>query len=83
MKDNYRFIAVLEYCDNSIGVYFPDLDGCISGGDTTDEAIDNASEVLKLHLYGMEKDNDIIPNPSSIDKIKLDPNEVAVVVEVY
>ncbi len=83
MKDNYKFIAILEYGTSTIGVYFPDLDGCITGGDNVDEAIKNASDVLKLHLYGMEKDNDVIPEPSSISDFKLESNEVAIIVDIY
>lgn len=83
MKDNYKFIAILEYGTNTIGVYFPDLDGCITGGDNVDEAIQNASDVLKLHLYGMEEDKEEIPEPSSISDFNLDFNEETVIVDIY
>lgn len=82
-KNNYRFLAVLECEENSVGVYFPDLMGCITGGDTVDEAIESAYEVLKLHLYGMEQDNDIIPEPCNITSLNLNQNEVAVMIDVY
>jgi predicted RNase H-like HicB family nuclease len=32
------------------GVSFPDLPGCVSGGDTLDEARAMAAEALALHL---------------------------------
>lgn len=83
MKNIYRYIAVIEQEKDTIGVYFPDLDGCITGGDNIDEAIENANEVLKLHLFAMEQDNDVIPEPCSLTSLKLNNNEAPVFIEVY
>ena len=83
MKNNYRFIAVLEQEKESFGVYFPDLDGCITGGDSLDEAIENAKEVLKLHLFTMEQDGDIIPEPCKLTDLHLENNEIPIITEVY
>ena len=47
--------AVLERGeDGGFGVFFPDLDGCITLGDTAAEAAENAREALSLHLEAME-----------------------------
>lgn len=59
------YLAVLEPSEDSYGVFFPDLPGCISLGDTIAEAQENAQEALSLHIYGMEKDGDTIPKPST------------------
>lgn len=83
MQDYYCYVAVLEHGEDSIGVYFPDILGCISGGDNINEAIESANEALKLHLYSMEKDNDIIPKPSLITDLKLDENEVPILINVF
>ncbi len=45
-------------------VYFPDLQGCISRGNTLAEAQKNAEEALDLHIYGSEKDGDPISPPT-------------------
>jgi len=59
------YFAVFEPTGNGgYSVYFPDLPGCISCGNTIDEAQTMATEALGLHLYGLEKDNDKIPSPS-------------------
>lgn len=86
--DKYHFIAIFEYTksedDNDIiGVYFPDLPGCISCGDNTENAVEMAKEALSLHLYGMESDGDEIPVPSEISKIEFDKNEIPMLIEVY
>ena len=55
----------------------------VSNADNMDEAVKSAKEVLALHLFGMEEDNIEIPSPSSISKIKLDKNQIPLLVDVY
>ncbi|NJD01704.1 MAG: HicB family protein [Ruminiclostridium sp.] len=60
------YFAVFEPSTNgTFGVYFPDLPGCISLGDNFENAQAMAGEVLGLHLWGMEKDGDLIPVPTA------------------
>lgn len=83
-KDIYIYPAILtQYKDNNIGITFPDLPGCVSDADAMEEAVKNAKEVLALHLFGMEEDNIEIPEPSPIDKLKLDKNDIPLLVNVY
>lgn len=82
-KDNYTFPAIFSYDDDGISIEFPDLPGCLSCAETTDEAMNMAKEVLSLHLYGMEEDNDLIPEPSSIKQLDLSKNQIPVLIEVY
>jgi predicted RNase H-like HicB family nuclease len=49
------------------GVVFPDFPGCVSGGDTVQEAALNAAEALAMHVEGMVEADDQIPAPSAID----------------
>jgi predicted RNase H-like HicB family nuclease len=58
--------------DTSYGVSFPDVQGCISAGDTFEEAIENASVALAGHLAVMEADGDPIPNARSLEELKQD-----------
>lgn len=59
------YLAIFEPSADGYGVFFPDLPGCISFGKNIFEAKKNAREALELHLCGMEKDNDPIPDPST------------------
>jgi predicted RNA binding protein YcfA (HicA-like mRNA interferase family) len=54
------------------GVSFPDLPGCVTAAKTLDEARAMALEALALHLEGMVKDGEAIPDPSSLAEIMAD-----------
>jgi predicted RNase H-like HicB family nuclease len=56
----------------SYGVSFPDVPGCISAGDTFEEAIANAAEALAGHLALLRADGDPIPAPRSFEDLKRD-----------
>ncbi len=64
----------------SWSVDFPDLPGCVTAGDTLEEALSMAREALSLHLYGMLEDGDAIPESS--DPTRVDPGENAFVAPV-
>jgi predicted RNase H-like HicB family nuclease len=63
--------------DTSYGVSFPDVPGCISAGDTFEEAIANAAEALAGHFAMMRADGDSIPRPRSIEALRDDAEFVA------
>ena len=63
------YAAVFEPCGDGYSVYFPDLPGCISYGESFEEAQREAEDVLGLHIYGMEKDGDELPEPSKHPEI--------------
>jgi len=82
-KDRYVYPAVFHYATDGISVEFPDLPGCLTCGDTTEEALLMAKEALELHLYGMESDNNEIPSPSDLININLESNERIIFIEVF
>jgi len=82
-KDKYSYIAAISFDDDGISINFPDLDGCFTCAETEDEISQMAKEVLGLHLWSMEQDNETIPEPSNIKNIKLEENEAAMLIEVF
>jgi predicted RNase H-like HicB family nuclease len=56
----------------SYGVSFPDVPGCISAGDTLEQAVTNAAEALAGHLAFMQADGDPTPAPRSFDELRRD-----------
>ena len=83
LRDKYIYPAILKYTDKGISIEFPDLPGCLPCADTSEEAVKNAKEALGLHLWGMEKDNDPIPEPPDILKINHSNDEALLLVEVF
>lgn len=66
----YTFLVVFEpNSSGGYGVYFPDVPGCISGGDNLEEAKEMAREALSLHICGMLEDGEEIPQPSENPEI--------------
>jgi len=69
-----RYIALVHKDEDiSYGVSFPDLPGCISAGDTFEEAAANAAEALAGHLALMDSDGDRIPAPRTFEQLRHDP----------
>lgn len=70
-----RYIAFIHKDPDSIyGVSFPDVPGCISAGDTIDDAVRNAVEALSGHVRMLEADGDPVPSPRDFDAIMNDPD---------
>ena len=70
MKKNYVYPAVYEYEDNeSISVYFPDIDNCFTYGETVEECFWNAKECLELFIETELENEKTLPNPSNYDDI--------------
>ncbi len=83
MKDHYIYPAIFDFADDGITIEFPDLPGCLPSAQNVDDAVKHAKEAMALHLYNMEIDNDEIPNPTSIDKLKPNTNQAILLVEVW
>ena len=58
------YLAVLEPSADGYSVYFPDLPGCIGYGKDIEAAQADARESLELHVYGMERGGEVLPDPS-------------------
>jgi predicted RNase H-like HicB family nuclease len=84
-KDVYHFWAAIHYSHEGVSVRFPDLPGCNTYGDTAEQAHLEAREALGGFLCIMEQEEDIVPEPSSLDVIirQLDEGEAACDVQVY
>ena len=65
-----RYVALVHKdLDSDYGISFPDFPGCIGAGATMDAVVASGSEVLSLHVRGMEADGADIPAPRSLNDI--------------
>ena len=75
MKNEYIYPAIFNYSNDGISIAFPDLPGCLSSADSTNEALENAEEALGLYMYNLEIDLEEIPTPTPIENVKCESNE--------
>lgn len=83
MKNTYSFPAILYYDEDGISIEFPDLPGCLPCAQSTEEAVKNAREALGLHLWGMEKDGEEIPEATSVRSLQIKKNSIPLMVDVF
>lgn len=81
--ERYFYPAVFTYEEGQeIAVVFPDLDVATSG-ENDDDALLSARELLGCVMFGLEEDGEGIPEPTPLSAVALEPNERAVLVDVY
>lgn len=83
MKDRYIYPAIFDYADDGISVEFPDLPGALTCGDNDEEALRMARECMALHLYGIERDGDVVPEPTRAIDVITAANQTVVLIEVW
>ena len=68
-----RYVAFVHDDDEpGFGVSFPDFPGCVSDGDTVDDALRRGAEALAFHVEGMLADGEPVPPPRTLHDIKAD-----------
>ena len=81
--ERYFYPAIFTYePGQEIAVDFPDLK-CATSGENDNDALLSARELLGCVLNGMEEDEENIPAPTPLSEIALQPNERAVLIDVY
>ena len=85
LKDRYSYVAVFTYEENGISIDFPDLPGCCpcADKDDTDMALANAKEALGLHIWGVEQDEEELPDSTPITALNLNKNQIPTIIEVF
>ena len=74
-----KYTIILEPGPNNWCIFSPDVPGCVSTGDTAEEALSNFHEALEAHLELMLEDGDPIPperaSYTEADYAEIDPND--------
>jgi len=61
-----KYLIILEKTETGYSVYSPDLPGCVSVGETPEDAEKNMREAIEFHLEGMLAEGYGILEPSSL-----------------
>lgn len=81
-----QYIGLIhKQADSDFGVSFPDFPGVATAGTSLDDARAMAEEALAFHIEGLVADGEAIPEPSRLDDIMADPENldgVAILVAV-
>jgi predicted RNase H-like HicB family nuclease len=65
-----QYVAVIEKDpDSAFGVWFPDVEGCFSAGDTLEDAVANAAAALRQHTEALESAGRRVPAARSVDDV--------------
>lgn len=68
-----HYVAVIEKDpDSAFGVWFPDVEGCFSAGDTLEEAVANAATALRQHTEALESAGRRLPAARNADEVLRD-----------
>lgn len=74
MKRHYPAVIDKD-ADSAYGITFPDFPGCVSAGDTPEEAIALGAEALAGHVALMVDDGDAIPEPTPLADVTWEDDE--------
>lgn len=69
----YYVAIVEEEPGKAVGVWFPDLPGCFSAGDSAEEAMLNARDALCAWADVLSESGKAMPRPRTMADLKRDP----------
>ena len=61
-----RYGIVIEKSPTNYAAYVPDLPGCVSTGETVEDAQGNIREAIRFHIDGLKEDGLPVPEPSAV-----------------
>lgn len=82
MKRFYVYPAIFHPEEIGFSVFFPDLKGCQSQGETIEEATLMAQEALGAYLECLKEDDKPVPSPSPPKSLLLSSEDFVAMVSV-
>ncbi len=66
MTNAFKYAVVFERSSDGYGAFVPDLPGCITVGDTLEEAESNIREAIAGHIAVMREHGETVPEPTAL-----------------
>jgi predicted RNase H-like HicB family nuclease len=63
-----KYLVVVEKTATGYSAYSPDLDGCVATGKTRDEVEREMQEAIEVHIEGMARNGESIPEPRTYSR---------------
>lgn len=76
LPDYYSYPAIFSTDGDGWEVSFPDIDNAFTAADTLEQAILEARYMLEDIMYMREKEHDIIPSATPLNKVKAADGDV-------
>ena len=77
----YIYPAIFQKEKTGYSVFFPDLAGCQTEGDTLEEALNMAKDALSIFIFDLEEEHKNIPAPSNPTEIIIEKNQFISIIE--
>jgi predicted RNase H-like HicB family nuclease len=77
MTEALKYAVVFERSEDGYGAFVPDLPGCVTVGDTIEEAESNIREAISGHIAAMVEHGERIPRPTTLAEYVEIPDAVA------
>ena len=77
----YYYPAIFETEDVGFSVYVPDIPGCITQGDTLEEAFEMGKDAIGIMFSTMKDLKEDIPKPSNPNQIQTGDNQTVAIIE--
>jgi predicted RNase H-like HicB family nuclease len=58
-----KYLIIIEETATGFSAYSPDLQGCVSTGQTREEVEENMREAIAFHLEGLREEGQAVPEP--------------------
>ena len=79
--NKYVYPAIFKKEKKGYSIFFPDLEGCQTQGDTIDECFYMAEDALSLYLFHLEEEKRNIPKASNPMDIKTEKDEFVTLIK--
>lgn len=79
--NKFLYPAIFQAEDVGYSVWIPDIQGCISQGDTLEEAYENIKDALGLFVVEAKETKEILPEASRPENIKIEQGQFVALVD--
>lgn len=80
--NKFLYPAIFQSEDEGYSVWIPDIQGCISQGDTFEEARENIKDALSVFVLEAKKENKDLPKASRAEIIQVVDGQFVVIIEL-
>lgn len=65
-----KYAVIYEKTPTGYSAYVPDLSGCVAAAGTFAETAELIRDAIELHLETMREDGDLIPEPTTVRRVR-------------